>query len=171
MKLNERFNWAVKKLALQPTDHVLEIGCGVGILVQQMATQLKQGKITAIDRSPAMISSASKRNYAFTAVKKVEFVTGDFVTVDLKSAGFDKIVAFNVNFFWRDSETEMQKIHQCLKPAGELFIFWQPPFNIDIKAAEPIEKNLEENRFEVVDTILKNMKPTSAICIIARVKK
>ena len=171
MKPNDRFEWAIKKLALQPTDQVLELGCGVGILVHQIATQLKQGRIIAIDRSPAMILSASKRNDAFTAVNRVEFVTGDFATVSLKSSAFDKIVAFNVNFFWKDSETEMQKIHQYLKPAGELFIFYQAPYEIDINASEPMKKRLVENQFEIIDTTLKNMKPTSVICIVARTVK
>jgi hypothetical protein len=102
--------------------------------------------------------------------KKVKLLTSDFETVHLKSFEFDKVVSFNVNFFWKDSITELQKIHQCLKPEGKLFIFYQAPYEIDIRAADPIKENLGRHAFEITDTILKSMKPTSAICIVATAK-
>jgi precorrin-6B methylase 2 len=55
MKINERFIWALSVLSLSPDDNVLEIGCGNGILTEQIALQLKSGTITAIDRSKPSI--------------------------------------------------------------------------------------------------------------------
>ena len=52
---NERFLWAISILQIQPRDEVLEIGCGGGLLVEQIAARLETGRITAIDRSAAMI--------------------------------------------------------------------------------------------------------------------
>jgi 16S rRNA A1518/A1519 N6-dimethyltransferase RsmA/KsgA/DIM1 with predicted DNA glycosylase/AP lyase activity len=39
MKINERFSWAVSVISISPTDHILEIGCGAGILTEQIALQ------------------------------------------------------------------------------------------------------------------------------------
>jgi 16S rRNA A1518/A1519 N6-dimethyltransferase RsmA/KsgA/DIM1 with predicted DNA glycosylase/AP lyase activity len=39
--INERFIWAASILSVRPTDHILEIGCGAGILTEQIAVHLK----------------------------------------------------------------------------------------------------------------------------------
>ena len=73
MKLNERFIWAVSVLDIKPTDNVLEIGCGAGILAEQIANKLTTGKITAIDKSMPMIKIASRRNKIFIETGKATF--------------------------------------------------------------------------------------------------
>lgn len=155
---------------IKPPDRVLEIGCGAGILVEQMAEKIRSGRITAIDRSAGMISMASKRNARFISAGKVKLITGDFTDSRFQKSEFKKIVAFNVNFFWKDPKQELRIIKKILKPGGELYIFYQAPFDIDITAAEPIKEKLEENYFEITETILKTMKPTSVFCIKATSK-
>lgn len=165
MKVNERFIWAAIILDIQPNDRVLEIGCGTGILVDQVAGKLDSGTITAIDRSAAMIRMASKRNALFISGGKVKLRTGDFTKLSFDQSEFSKIAAFNVNFFWKNPEQELEIIRRILQPHGELYIFYQAPYEIDINAADPIKQKLEQSSFEITDTILKQMKPSSAFCI------
>jgi len=47
---------------IQPHSHILEIGCGVGLAVEQIVLLLKTGTITAIDHSRPMIEKAKKRS-------------------------------------------------------------------------------------------------------------
>lgn len=58
----ERLIWAVETLAMDPSDHILEIGCGVGVAVTLVCEKLECGKVMALDRSEAMIARARKRN-------------------------------------------------------------------------------------------------------------
>ncbi len=62
MKVSERFTWAVSVLNIKPTDNILEIGCGAGVLAEQIANKLTIGTITAIDKSMPMINMARRRN-------------------------------------------------------------------------------------------------------------
>ncbi len=47
MHTNERVAWAAGVVAPQPGDHLLEIGCGAGLLVEQLARNLTTGTLTA----------------------------------------------------------------------------------------------------------------------------
>lgn len=163
MKLNERFIWAVSVLDIKPTDNVLEIGCGAGILAEQIANKLTTGKITAIDKSIPMIKMASGRNKIFIETGKATFIVTDFVKSGLYNAAFDKILGFNINLFWKNSTREFELIKTYLEPKGHLYIFYQAPYEIDIRAAQPVIEKLQDNSFKVVETILKKMSPTSGV--------
>lgn len=159
MKTNERFPWALAVLDVKPADHLLEIGCGAGILAELIA---EIATITVIDSSAAMIKKAEKRNK-----EKVNFITSDFAKADLPANAFNKVLAFNVNFFWKDPSAELTLIRKCLKHNGQLYVFYQAPYDITIEAAKPIKEKLLTNGFTIVDTIFKKMNPVSAFCVIA----
>jgi ubiquinone/menaquinone biosynthesis C-methylase UbiE len=164
----ERFLWAAKLMRVQPADTVLEIGCGAGLLAEQIASRLSTGHLTAIDRSAAMIAKAQKRNQRFIDAGTARFMTGEFSTTKLPEAHFNSIVAFNVNFFWKDGTKELNMIRHCLQPKGRLYVFYQAPYEIDANAAKPIEQQLKAHSFSIADTMLKKMVPTAALCIVAQ---
>ncbi|SIN75779.1 class I SAM-dependent methyltransferase [Chitinophaga niabensis] len=162
MKINERFTWAVDVLNIKPSDHLLEIGCGAGILAEQIGGRLTAGTITAIDSSAAMIKIASRKNIA-----NAHFITSDFASAALPGNAYHKILAFNVNFFWKDPATELALIRKYLKRNGKLYVFYQAPYDITITAAKPIEEKLRSQGYKIVDTIFKKLSPASAFCIVA----
>jgi 2-polyprenyl-3-methyl-5-hydroxy-6-metoxy-1,4-benzoquinol methylase len=68
---NRRIDKAVKFISgyLNPNSNILDIGCGIGLVPEQLATKLKQGKILACDLGENNI------NYARKNIKsdKIEF--------------------------------------------------------------------------------------------------
>jgi SAM-dependent methyltransferase len=169
-KTPARFLWATYLLSVKPEDNILEIGCGTGLLAEQICSKLSQGKFTAIDKSPAMITKAQKRNHRFIEAGIANFIITDLLNANFPKMLFDIIVAFNINFFWKDAARELRHIKHLLKSHGSLFIFYQAPFQISIKAAEPIKQKLMENFFTVLDTKFKELSPASAFCIITKVQ-
>jgi protein-L-isoaspartate O-methyltransferase len=57
----ERVRWAVERLAVQPSDRVLEIGCGSGVAATMICERLVEGQMLAIDRSEVQIERARRR--------------------------------------------------------------------------------------------------------------
>lgn len=168
MESHERFTWAAYMLEVQPTDHILEIGCGAGLLVEKIATLLTSGTVTAIDQSVPMITLAAKRNQLFMATGKVSLVVGNFSKATFPESAFDKIVAFNVNFFWKDPANELSRIKKCLKAEGRLCIFYQTPNSTGLLISERIKHVLLMNSFQIVDRIIYHpIYSASAFCIIA----
>ena len=148
---------------------ILEIGCGVGIIaVEQIAQKLTSGRITAIDRSQAMITLAFKRNKEWMATGKVVLLPGKLAEVQLPAQGYDKIFAFNVSVFWKNPVRELSIITSHLKPDGALYIFHQPPYNITQQIAEKAGEQLKNGNFALVRTVFKALSPVPAFCIIAQ---
>ncbi len=171
MNVNERFAWAIQLLKIKPTQNILEVGCGAGLLAEQIARRLTTGKLIAVDKSPPMLEKAKKRNNEFKDKGISEFLAADFAKSQLQQNFFDSIVAFNVPVFWKNPVRELYLIRHAIKPKGKLYVFYQAPYEIDISNAEPIQQKLVDNSFEIADVQLKKLTPTSAFCIIAKPKK
>src|SRR4051812_26536904 len=56
----ERNEWVVSLLDVQPTDRVLEVGCGPGIALRALARRTTA--VYGVDRSPVMVQQARRRN-------------------------------------------------------------------------------------------------------------
>lgn len=168
MSIHPRFLWAVTILDIQPTDTILEIGCGVGIAVELVAQHLSSGTITALDSSAAMIARASKRNRTSISSGKVALFAGELTDVKLPTTQYDKIFAFNVSLFWKTPAQELQNIASHLLPDGALYIFHQPPHDITKQVVEKTTDQLLEHGFEVVKITIEDMLPAPVSCIIAR---
>ena len=95
-KTPERFIWAAEKIKVKPNDHILEIGCGVGLLAEHLATKLGVGKLVALDKSPKMLEKADHRNRRFIDNGNAKFLAVDFAHANFQKSYFDTVVAFNV---------------------------------------------------------------------------
>ena len=68
---------------IRPGDHVLELGCGTGLMTRQLID--RGGIVTAVDRSEPMLSRARRR------APEATFVTSD-VTTFATDDRFDRVV-------------------------------------------------------------------------------
>jgi cyclopropane fatty-acyl-phospholipid synthase-like methyltransferase len=161
-KIPERFTWAVESLAVEPHEHLLEIGCGSGVAVSLICAQLATGKITAIDQSPKMIAAATQRNQSCIASGKAVFHTA--ALSDFAGEQFHKIFAVNVNVFWLKPAQEFRVIKNLLLPAGRLYLFYEPPSAGQIhEIADKVAFNLRENSFSIHETLFRPF----GVCLIA----
>jgi ubiquinone/menaquinone biosynthesis C-methylase UbiE len=121
----ERLVWAADTLAIDPGDHVLEIGCGRGAAVSLICERLTDGTITALDRSAIAIQAAEKANLDHVRSGKARFLHVDLAAADLDRTQFDKAFAINVNLFWvRDPARELAIIERVLTSEGALHLFY-----------------------------------------------
>lgn len=165
----ERFIWAAEIMAIKPSDSILEIGCGTGLLAEVLAEKLPTGKFMAVDKSAAMTAKARKRNSRFIENGTSQFILSEFTETEFPEHSFDAIAAFNVNFFMKDSPAELALVKKLLRPDGLVYVFYQAPFEITKNAALPIKQQLEKNGFGVISVHLKKLLPTSAVCVVAKV--
>ena len=170
-KPSERFVWAVDTLALDPADHVLEVGCGHGVAVSLVCERLTSGRITAIDRSRKMIEMAARRNRAHIAEGRAVLKTAALEKADLGDERFDKIFAFNVAPFWLQPKEALAIVRRHLTRDGAFSLFWdarhtQPGLARDL--AERLSEKLREAEFSVNQVLVKDMRPVPAVCVTGR---
>src|SRR5512145_1420266 len=123
-KPSERFVWAVDTLALDPADHVLEVGCGHGVAVSLVCERLTSGRITAIDRSKKMIEMAARRNREHVAGGRAVLKTAALEKADFGDERFDKVFAFNVAPFWHQPKEALGIVRRHLAPDEAVYLFW-----------------------------------------------
>ncbi|WP_274365294.1 class I SAM-dependent methyltransferase [Paenibacillus thermotolerans] len=163
----ERLLWALETLAVNPSDRLLELGCGNGALISYICKRLDNGAITAIDRSETMIEIAKKTNAEFVSEGKASFLAAPFHEAALNQSRFDKIFAVNVNLFWMKADRELAMIRKLLLPGGAVYLFNQPPKPEQVNAiAEKTKQNLLNAGFEVRPIVLGDQNPVPVVCVI-----
>ena len=158
MKKHERFTWAVETLNVKPVDYILEIGCGVGFAAEEVAQHLVTGKIIAIDKSPAMIEKAIRRNQKNIEQGKAEFIQSELLGFEENDVKFNKSFCFNVNLFWTGNsiEREISVLRSILLRKGLHYIFYGPMLGHGFeKIASPVTKNLEKENLKVIDLVFE----------------
>jgi len=166
----DRLVWAVDMLAVEPTDRLLEIGCGHGVAVSLVCDRLDGGRITAIDRSPKMIAMAEKRNTRYVDAGVASFQTVALHEADFGSARFDKIFAVHVGLFVRGQpDREMQIIEDHLAPGGSFSLVYQPLDPAQARSTvDTLSAMLGDHGFAVSDIAVHDLASGRICRVVAR---
>lgn len=169
--LADRLLWAVKTLAVAPSDRILEIGCGRGAAVSLICENLVEGTVFAVDQSEKVIESARKANAGYVKEGKANFLAGPFHQVDLRQERFNKVFAVNVNLFWMKAERELSILKERLLPGGNVYLFNQPPTEEKVEEiAERTVHNLLSAGFHVKPVMIGDISPLPVVCVVAELR-
>jgi ubiquinone/menaquinone biosynthesis C-methylase UbiE len=104
-------------LALQPGEHVLDIGSGPGFLAAEMAAEVgATGRVVGVDPSETMLAMAARRG------APVDYVAGDALALPVADGTFDAAVATQVYEYVADMPAALAEARRALKPGGRLLI-------------------------------------------------
>lgn len=164
----DRIDWAVNIMNIQPGDLVFEIGCGHGRAVDAISRKLETGHITAVDRSPSMVRSATKLNCKHIEGGKAEISLAEFTKTTFRNAAYGKIFLFNINVFWMDPKEELREVRKMLRTGGMFYIFHQPPpGNEPTEFCDRFRANLEANGFAVEGVHYGGFTPVDTVAVIS----
>lgn len=110
----------LKKTGLKRHHHILEVGCGIGIISGVLANYLRKGKVSGCDISPESIRFASEK---YKKNKNLKFYNSDIANFSLQEK-FDYIIMPDVlEHIPKETYNEVfQKLYQMLKDDGRLYI-------------------------------------------------
>lgn len=121
-----RIRWAVEMMDIQPSDHVLEIGCGPGAGAELICERLETGKLFAIDRSESGVDRTKRRCQKYVDSKMLTVRQIDLATLRVPVKRLNKVFAFNVNLFWvRSCADEIALLHERVVPGGAIYLFYE----------------------------------------------
>ena len=104
-------------LALQPGEHVLDIGSGPGLLAAEMAEEVgADGRVHGIDPSDSMLAIARHRE------TPVDYRRGDALTLPFADEQFDVAVSTQVYEYVEDIEGALVEARRVLRPGGRLLV-------------------------------------------------
>ena len=104
-------------LALQPGEHVLDIGSGPGFLAAEMAEEVgADGRVHGIDPSDSMLAIARRSE------TPVDYRRGNALALPFEDEQFDVAVATQVYEYVDDIETALAQARRVLRPGGRLLV-------------------------------------------------
>jgi len=119
-------------LSIEPVDHVLDIGCGHGRSLTELAARAPRGHVVGVDPSELMIEIATQRNRTLIDAARVDVVLSTVESLPFPDGVFDKAQCVHVLYFWKDIETSLREIARVLKPGGRLGLLFRT--SADLKA-------------------------------------
>lgn len=169
----ERLLWTVELLAVQPDDHLLEIGCGPGVAVSLVCERLERGTITAIDRSATAVARARRRNRECIAAGRARIEQCALEDAALHRAPlmrpYTKAFAVNVNAFWTSPASALAALRRAIPHEATLFIVYETP-STDRQSllGRKLHSLLPAHGFRITDARTRQLGARGGICIIGR---
>ena len=103
----------LRSLDPQPTDRILDDGCGLGFYLHLLA-RLTQCAVWGVDRDEDRLAAAAADAYA----SQTRRVRADVMTLPFREATFDKVISSEVLEHLDDDTAAMQEVARVLKPRG-----------------------------------------------------
>jgi arsenite methyltransferase len=100
-------------------DRVLDVGCGGGWLVREIAARVPQGRVTGMDVADEMIERARG---ASAEVRNAEFVVGIVDAIPRDANTFDKVVSVESAYYWPEPARGLKEIFRVTRPGGSAWI-------------------------------------------------
>ena len=104
---------------------MLDVGCGHGRSLPELAAHASRGKIVGVDPSEVMTEMAARRAGALVAFGRVRIVTASVDALPFPDSSFDKALCVHVVYFWRDLDPSLFEIARVLKSGGRLALLFR----------------------------------------------
>jgi SAM-dependent methyltransferase len=112
------------KMALAPTAHVLDVGCGTGVVTRALAAREGfSGRVTGIEQSPALVEVAQRLAHDEDVGERIEFRVGDAHALDVADASVDAVVAHTTMSHVTDPLKVLNEAARVLRPGGAFAAF------------------------------------------------
>ena len=114
--------WGLSHISIKPNAYILDVGCGGGKAVQELARISSSWKVCGIDYSDQMVQLARRINKTFVENGHIEILHGSVSSLPFSDGMFDIVTAFEAYYFWPNLIDDLKEIKRVLKPSGTLLI-------------------------------------------------
>jgi len=116
---------AVRELAVQAGETVLEVGCGHGRTLARLA-EAPSGFLAGIDPSDVMVRLARRRLQCWIDAGRVDVSFASSAKIPHPDARFDATLAVHVVYFWNEPQADLGEIRRVLRPGGRALLVYRP---------------------------------------------
>ena len=120
----ERTDWLVKALALQPTDVIADVGAGTGYFSFRLAEAVPQGKVWAVDVQPEMITLLHKNKQRLLGTQPAAAVVAPLLSTitdpKLPANKLDLVLLVDAYHEFSHPREMVMHLVRALKPNGRI---------------------------------------------------
>ncbi len=108
------------RLDLKAGDHLLDLGCGAGVIAEYISDQT-DARVTGLDYAASAIAEARER----TAGKRdrLTFLQADMNELDLPAQSFDAAISLDTLYWVADIADTVSRVARGIKPGGRIGVF------------------------------------------------
>lgn len=166
-----RNRWAVELLEVQPTDRVIELGCGPGVAVAAIADRATRGLVVGIDHSEVVIGQARRRNAEAMKQGRVRLMQSPVENLEVIDGPFDAALAVNTVGMWPQPTARLREIGRQLRPGGRIALVSQPrcpgaTAATSAAAGDRLAGQLSDAGFSILRVETLELDPP-AVCVLA----
>ena len=144
-----------RRVNLLRAERVLDVGCGTGVITEEMATRCK-GQVIGVDVDPAMVEFAQDRG------DRAEYRVGDAHQLDFPDSHFD-VVACHFLLMWLSNPAlAVREMAWVTRPGGAVLACAEPDYGgrIDYPQELPLARwQAEALRREGADPFMGRKLP------------
>jgi ubiquinone/menaquinone biosynthesis C-methylase UbiE len=112
------------QLALPPTAHILELGCGTGVVLRALAQWRDfSGRLVGVDQSPVLIAAARRLAAEEGVDQRIEFQVSDVHHLSIADSSFDAVIAHTLVSHVADPFMVLKEAARVVRPGGSVAIF------------------------------------------------
>jgi SAM-dependent methyltransferase len=114
--------WALGHLSLARDSVVLDVGCGGGRTIQQLALLSPAGKVSGIDYSAASVAVARRTNAQAISAGRVDIRVGSVSSMPYADGSFDVVTAVETHYYWPNLTADLREVRRVLRRGGRVAI-------------------------------------------------
>lgn len=143
-----------QSLALEKTDHVLEIGFGGAALLARILATRQVAHLAGTDISALAVRAARARFRRAVAAGVLELRECTDEKLPVEDGAFSKACCVNVIYFWPDVAAAVAEVYRVLSPGGRFVVCYAQGSPDGVTAFPPdvVEARLLEAGFATVET-------------------
>lgn len=115
---DEVTRWGLEHMKLPGDGFVLDIGCGGGRNLSNLAHLAPLGYIVGVDHSRDMVSLSKRLNRGLVGQGRLEAIEATVSHLPFKESTFDAVTAVETYFFWPDLLNDLREVLRVLRPEG-----------------------------------------------------
>lgn len=171
-------NWAISKLEFCKNLKILDIGCGGGKNISNLANKFNDSEIYGVDYSNTSVELSSEVNAKFIEQKRVFIDEQSVSNLKFENDFFDIVCAFETIYFWPDIKNDFLEVKRVLKDGAIFLIYvegstketlkkWGEGVNLQNQLIkDEIISLLEKTGFKNIQSF--NMNDSEKLCIISQ---
>ena len=117
--MNQTLPVAQRAAAVEAGDHVLDLACGTGELLQRIAEEVPEAGLTGVDLAPKMVDRA---RHKLAERSEVQIQQADAHDLPFADESFDVVVCANTFHYFTHPEQVLREACRVLRPGGRLVL-------------------------------------------------
>jgi SAM-dependent methyltransferase len=114
--------WGLEPVRIEPSFTILDVGCGGGRTIHELAARAQAGRVYGVDYSQASVEASRDTNRDALAAGRVQIQQGLVSRLPFADAMFDLVTAVETHYYWPDLPNDAREIARVLKPGGTLLV-------------------------------------------------